>query len=279
MEAAVDSEVLKEGAKMNQNLLLEPIGYFISPKLSPADAARQATADLSDSEGVIELSHGQNFEQALENIEGFSHIWVIYGFHNNSEWKPKVDPPRGPGHKVGVFASRSPYRPNAIGMSALKLLRCEGLRLTVGAHDLLDGTPIYDIKPYLTHSDAIPEATKGWTEGLDELTYTVSFSPKCLEQLEFLKSHGKLSELRNTIETQLQFEPLNSQKKRVKLQADGSALFASKTWRAKFKILESERLIEVTEISSGYNNDELKWPQDPYKDKDLHRLFRKTWDQ
>lgn len=260
---------------LNHNLLLEPIGFFQSPKKSPSDAARQATADTSISEGTIELSAGQNFEQALENIEGFSHIWVIYGFHRNSDWKPKVDPPRSPGHKVGVFASRSPYRPNAIGMSALKLLKVDGLQLTVGSHDLLDGSPIYDIKPYLLHSDAILDATKGWTEGLDELIYNLKFSFKSMEQLEFLSIQGKLSEFRNTIETQLQFDPLNSQKKRVKSQTDGTAVFANKTWRVRFQIFESEKMIEVIEVFSGYNAEELMWPQDPYQDKELHRKFIK----
>jgi tRNA (adenine37-N6)-methyltransferase len=260
---------------MNHNLLLEPIGFFRSPKSSPVDAARQATADRSDSHGVIELSSGQNFEQALEQIDGFSHLWVIYGFHHNNDWKPKVDPPRGPGHKVGVFASRSPYRPNAIGISALQLVERQGLKLIVGPHDLLDGSPIYDIKPYLTHSDSIPSASKGWTEGLEAQIYELSFSLRSLEQLEFLRETGGLTEFRGSLETQLQFEPLNSQKKRVKLLSEDTAVFSLKTWRAKFQVFESERQVRIEEIFSGYNQEELHWPQDPYQDKELHRLFRK----
>ena len=107
---------------------------------------------------------------AIRGIEGFSHLWLLWGFSaNKNTWSPTVRPPRLGGNKrVGVFATRSPYRPNPIGLSAVRLLRVEqtsqGHVLVVAGADILDRTPIYDIKPYLRYSDAIPEAVSGFVE-------------------------------------------------------------------------------------------------------------------
>ena len=115
-------------------------------------------------------------------MEGFSHLWLIWGFHelNNQRpdgesdqkrWHATVRPPRlGGNRRMGVFATRSPYRPNALGLSSVRLLRIEesdeGPVLVVSGADLMDGTPVYDIKPYLAYSDSHPDATEGFaTEG------------------------------------------------------------------------------------------------------------------
>ena len=107
--------------------------------------------------------------EALRGIEGFSHLWLIWGFsdvRNVMDWSPTVRPPRLGGNKrMGVFATRSPFRPNPIGLSSVRLLdvrRGERLELLVSGADLLDGTPIYDIKPYLSFSDSHPEAVDGF---------------------------------------------------------------------------------------------------------------------
>lgn len=108
---------------------------------------------------------------ALRGIEDFSHIWLIWGFSEakRDSWSPTVRPPRLGGNiRMGVFATRSPFRPNAIGLSSVKLTAVEehpqyGTVLRVAGADLMDGTPIYDIKPYLTTTDCHPEASKGFT--------------------------------------------------------------------------------------------------------------------
>ena len=114
---------------------------------------------------------------AVREMESFSHIWLIFGFskirestpEGEPDWTPMVKPPRlGGKKKVGVFASRSPYRPNSLGMSAVKLLKVYiddelGPVIEVGGADLLDGTPIYDIKPYIPYGDSIPESTGGYS--------------------------------------------------------------------------------------------------------------------
>lgn len=108
--------------------------------------------------------------EAVRGIEGFSHLWLIFGFHETVEqgWKPTVRPPRlGGNQRIGVFASRSTFRPNGLGLSLVKL---EGIDTTgadapvllLGGVDLLDGTPVYDVKPYLPYAEAVPEAASGF---------------------------------------------------------------------------------------------------------------------
>lgn len=101
----------------------------------------------------------------LRGLEGFSHLWLIWGFHcNGSAWHPTVRPPRlGGNARVGVFASRSPFRPNGLGLSVVKIVSVEQGKIRVSGADMVDGTPIYDIKPYVPYSDAIPEAASGFT--------------------------------------------------------------------------------------------------------------------
>ena len=106
--------------------------------------------------------------EALRGIEGFSHIWLIWGFSESQGWSPTVRPPRLGGNvRMGVFATRSPFRPNPLGLSSVRLEAVEkdgdnGLVLIVSGADLMDGTPIYDIKPYLPEADSHPDATDGF---------------------------------------------------------------------------------------------------------------------
>ncbi len=110
--------------------------------------------------------------EALRGLEEFSHVWLIWGFHaaQGAEWRPTVRPPRlGGNRRIGVFATRSPYRPNRLGLSCVRLLEIrneagKGPVLRVRGADLMNGTPIYDIKPYLAYADAHPEARGGFTE-------------------------------------------------------------------------------------------------------------------
>lgn len=108
--------------------------------------------------------------EAVRGIEGFSHLWLVFGFHATvaEGWRPTVRPPRlGGDERIGVFASRSTYRPNGLGLSVVKLEgvdfdRPDGPVLLLGGVDLIDGTPVFDIKPYLAYSDALPDAVSGY---------------------------------------------------------------------------------------------------------------------
>ena len=106
-----------------------------------------------------------NVPEALRGIEGYSHLWLIWGFSKVDSWSPTVRPPRlGGNTRMGVFATRSPYRPNPLGLSSVRLIGIENGDLIVSGADLLDGTPIYDIKPYLSFSDSHPDAKNGFAE-------------------------------------------------------------------------------------------------------------------
>ena len=121
--------------------------------------------------------------EALRGLDGFSHIWLIWGFSESEGWSPTVRPPRLGGNvRMGVFATRSPFRPNPIGLSSVRLEGIEtdgenGLVLIVTGADLMDGTPIYDIKPYLPGVDAHPEATDGFVGAHPQTLLTVQLDP------------------------------------------------------------------------------------------------------
>ena len=137
--------------------------------------------------------------EALRGIEDYSHLWLLWGFHETIrqkgneaqceelDWSPTVRPPRLGGNKrMGVFATRSPFRPNPIGLTSVKLLRVEetpneGLALVVSGADLLDGTPIYDIKPYLAFSDCRPETKSGFAEATKDYCLAVQIDEDMLK--------------------------------------------------------------------------------------------------
>ena len=128
---------------------------------------------------------------ALRGIEDFSHLWIIWQFSEavRQGWSPTVRPPRlGGNTRMGVFATRSPFRPNNLGLSSVKLLDVEhtekyGTVLHVGGADLMDGTPIFDIKPYIPYGDCHPEATGGFTDKAGEFLLQVDFPAALLERL------------------------------------------------------------------------------------------------
>lgn len=130
-------------------------------------------------------------EDALRGIEDFSHLWLIWQFSQavREGWSPTVRPPRlGGNTRMGVFATRSPFRPNNLGLSCVRLLEVKhtqqyGTVLIVGGADLLDGTPIFDIKPYIPYSDSRPEAAGGFTDRVGDFLLDVKFPQELLEKL------------------------------------------------------------------------------------------------
>ena len=129
--------------------------------------------------------------EALRGIEGFSHLWIIWQFSEavRTEWSPTVRPPRlGGNTRMGVFATRSPFRPNNLGLSCVKLLGVEeteefGTVIHVGGADLMDGTPIFDIKPYIPYADSHPDALGGFTDTAGEFLLQVVFPEDLLQKL------------------------------------------------------------------------------------------------
>lgn len=168
----------------------QPIGYIRSPYREKFAAPRQPGL-APTVKAQVELSDEFASPEAVRGLEGFSHIWLIFHFHLTAGegWKPTVRPPRLGGNKrIGVFSCRSPFRPNPIGMSAVKLLAvdCQGgkVLLAIQGADLIDGTPILDIKPYLPYTDGISEAKGGFADRSPVASLDVVFSAEAKQQLE-----------------------------------------------------------------------------------------------
>ncbi len=153
-------------------MILEPIGTVRSCFGGKFGVPRQPGLCPS-AWGRLVFHDGYRSPEAIRGIDGFSHLWLIFGFHETLDqgWKPTVRPPRlGGNQRIGVFASRSTFRPNGLGLSLVKL---EGIddsagdapALLLGGLDLLDGTPVYDVKPYLPYAESLPEAEQGYAAG------------------------------------------------------------------------------------------------------------------
>lgn len=153
-------------------ITLQPIGVVHSPYTERHGTPRQAELQTVP-EGYqpaiaqIELFSPLIPPIALKDLEGFERIWVLAWLHLNVHWNPTVRLPRGPRTRHGTLATRSPHRPNPIGLSAPKLLRVEGLVLQVEGIDLLDQTPVLDIKPYVPYCDAFPTAQCGYVSEIE----------------------------------------------------------------------------------------------------------------
>lgn len=140
-----------------------PVGVMRSPFRVHQGTPRQAAVADEDIEGTIHLKPG--LQNLVKDLAGFSHIWLVFWFNYSRGWNETVKPPRDTEFR-GLFATRAPHRPNPIGLSVVPLKHVRHTTLTVGTHDLLDGTPILDIKPYIPYADALPEAQAGWVDAL-----------------------------------------------------------------------------------------------------------------
>ena len=168
---------------------IEPIAHIETDLPTKFGLPRQS--------GLVELEARIVFEPlyrdpvAFRGLEGYSHLWLIWGFSENTRdaWAATVKPPRlGGNTRMGVFATRSPYRPNALGLSSVRLLGLTqderlGVVLRVSGADLMDGTPIYDVKPYLPYTDSHPDASAGFAADVFDRTLTVDFPPALLERI------------------------------------------------------------------------------------------------
>ena len=235
------------------------------------------TGLIDNFEAVIELDKNSNFEEALIDLEGFDRIWLIFVFHKAKNWKPKINPPRG-AEKRGLFATRSPHRPNPIGISAVKLKKIDGLKLYIEDHDLVDGTPILDIKPYLPYVDSFPEAEYGWLEkeALPE-TYKLKQSEEFTKKLQWLKEKGQL-DLVNLIDVNLTLNPFPRKGNRIELLDDNLYRIAVKTWRVHYRI--EDKTVNLIDLHSGYEKEYISGEKlSKWNDVELHRNFLEEFGQ
>jgi tRNA-Thr(GGU) m(6)t(6)A37 methyltransferase TsaA len=227
-------------------------------------AARQPRA-AAGTAARIELLPGRNFEHALEDLAHWELIWVIFWFHLNPGWRPKVLPPRSTTGRKGVFATRSPHRPNPLGMSVVRLERVDGLTLHIRDSDMLDGTPVLDLKPYVAYTDAHPGAGSGW---LDDATrvgtppvqpsdpvrpYAVQFEALATEQAAWIETHTGLA-IRERIQATLALGPTPHPYRRIRRIDEGMQL-SVKEWRVRFTVVERD--VRVLEIYSGFRATQL----------------------
>lgn len=174
---------------MQASFDISPIGILHSPFKEKFGIPRQAGL-IASAQAHVEFLPPYHDPNAFIGLDDFSHIWLTFGFHQNNidNWRPLVRPPRlGGNKKVGVFASRSPFRPNGLGLSVVKLRKVETLanktRLIIDCPDILDGSPIFDIKPYIHYSDAINNAKCGFAQATPRASLSVKFSDQSLLNL------------------------------------------------------------------------------------------------
>lgn len=183
---------------MENAVLIKPIGHIRTDFKEKFGIPRQSGRTSLTAKIIFEPEY-RNIE-AFRELEGFSHIWLLFDFSlaHRENWSATVRPPRlGGNRRVGVFASRSPFRPNPIGLSCVQLLKIEltateGVVLTVAGADLLDGTPILDVKPYLPFADCIPDATAGYAGEHENDGLQVDFPPHLLARIPKEKQVGLL---------------------------------------------------------------------------------------
>ncbi|MFU2090449.1 tRNA (N6-threonylcarbamoyladenosine(37)-N6)-methyltransferase TrmO [Avibacterium avium] len=171
------------------NLTLSPIGIIHTPYKEKFSVPRQPNL-VQDGIGTIRLLAPYNQPEAVRGLDQFSHLWLIFQFDKipTGKWQPTVRPPRlGGNQRIGVFASRATHRPNPLGLSKVELKRIEinqgEVLLHLGSVDLVDGTPIFDIKPYIAYADSEPNANSGFAQQPPEAKRQVSFSPQAQAQL------------------------------------------------------------------------------------------------
>ena len=231
------------------------------------DAPRQP--GLTENQATIEMNPA--YTQALTGLQEFSRIWVVFIFHQASE-KLIVRPPRLAEGTVGAFASRSPHRPNRIGLSSVLLKEIKGSSLVIENHDFIDGTPVVDLKPYLSIYDSFDIPTEGWLKAAAP-EFQVAFSAAAVQKLTFLAARH-LPAFRGFLEQQLSFLPDDTERKRVQPISETELIISYRTWRARFHLNRTDRICTVCDIFSGWTPEELEdGASDPWNDKEEHREF------
>ena len=260
-----------------RTLTLEPIGYVRTALAEKYEAARQPAA-ASGTAGRIELLPGHHYEHALLDLDGWEYIWVLFWFDRNEGWRPKVLPPRSRSGRKGVFSTRSPHRPNPLGLSAVRLERIEGLVLHIRDVDILDGTPVFDIKPYVPYTDAIPTAKSGWLADdaapRDPIpAYEVRWEDIAAEQAAWVQQRTALP-LRERATATLALGPEPHPYRRIRRSGDALTL-AVKDWRVRFTVVD--RTVHVAGVDSAANKDRVGAPAAGGTDPQAHREFRERW--
>ncbi len=264
---------------METSLTLQPIGFIRTEKQVKFDARHQPAEDRPE-RNFLELVPGRDYALALRDLEGFSRVWLVWWFHRNKGWRPVVLPPRGPAKRRGVFATRSPYRPNPLGLTPVPLIAVEKGRLVLGPCDLVDGTPVFDIKPYIPAYDSFPDETSGWTAEVDAAlagppAFGVALSPLATTQAEWLLEQWGVDYRARMVEL-LERDPSPHRTRRIRRRKDGRLEIGCGAWRGYFAVEENR--VEVTALDAAYP---LRFLNDPaldvLPDREAQLAFLARW--
>ena len=233
----------------------QAIGVIRSPYRQKFATPRQPNL-VSEAEADILFEDGFDHRDCLRGLEQFSHLWLLWHFHQTSElgWGPLVQPPRlGGKQKLGVFASRSPFRPNPIGLSVVRNLGSQTsnsqLTLKVGGIDLVDETPVLDIKPYLAYADAVSQARSGFATEKPGACWDVNFTDYALDALSRYQS--TYPNLKAFIVSVLQQDPRPA----WRASDDDDKQYGMTLYDLNIKWLVTNGHIEVREIRPSVSND------------------------
>ncbi len=262
---------------MVSELILHPIGIIRTRYTRKSETPRQPGLSGESVRGRILLSPGKNFEQALKDLDGFERIWVLSWFDRNENWKPLVLPP-GSREKHGVFATRSPHRPNPIGLSLCRLIGIKGRTLSIENPDLLDGTPVLDIKPYLPYVEAFPLSQSGWADrrGVKRQgAHEVRIDQAARDQMTWLQENYGV-DLETPARTILAADPFPHPYRRIKAGPGDAFTLSVRSWRIVFQV--ERRLVRVERVLSGYSTSAVRAdPASTLHDGPAHLAFHDQW--
>lgn len=266
---------------LDPGLTITPIGFIRSGKPLKFDARHQPDEKQAET-NILEMLPGDKYQKALKDLAGFDRIWLLWWFHRNTDWRPEVLPPRGPSKRRGVFATRSPHRPNPLGITPVQLLEIRKGQLILGPCDLVDGTPVFDIKPYIPSYDSFPEAKAGWIDEVDAAlegppAFTVSFSPQATEHMAWLRQEWSVDFEARLLEI-LSRDPSPHRTRRIRSRHGDLFDIGCGAWYAIFEV--KGPVVHVLHLKPAFP---LKFLTDPARpeipDKDAQLAFRARWPQ
>jgi tRNA (adenine37-N6)-methyltransferase len=255
-----------------------PIGFVRSSNRNKFDVPHQPERTTNDV-CTIELIANRDLHKATEDLDGFEYVWILSWFHKNTTWKPKVMPPRGPEKKRGLFATRSPHRPNPIGITVAKLVSVDGLKLTVSGTDLIDGTPVLDIKPYIAYVDALPDARAGWLEEIEAHfacppSFDVVLEDLAKQQRSWLKEHGV--DFFERAFFLLRRDPSEHKTRRISKYGENLYRMGCAEWRLFFSL--EGQTVSVKYFRPGYPREQLLKPGfEVIPNRDAQLKFIERW--
>jgi tRNA (adenine37-N6)-methyltransferase len=261
------------------SLTLQPIGYLRSRQQVKFQAGHQPVA-AAEERNELELLPGCGYEQALQDLAGAERVWLLWWFHRNDNWRPLVLPPRGPARRRGVFATRSPHRPNPLGLTCVRLLGVTGRRLLLGPCDLVEGTPVFDVKPYVAAYDAFPDARVAWIDAMEaELRaparFTVQLAELAVVQGRWLRETWQIDFTPRLIEL-LSRDPAPHRTRRIRRRKTGVLEISCGAWRAVYTV-EGES-VDVQALEPAYPMKFLLRPgYEEVPDREAQLAFLARW--